>query len=80
MVEFASYLRRVLCSLRSKRFRAVSEQRKTEERDSRFLARKQHGNACYAGHVLCKTRLIFPRMNGPIVSDLYTTNVHKLAS
>ena len=37
-------------SLRSKRFRAVSEQRKIEERDSRFWAReKQHGNACYAG-------------------------------
>ena len=30
-----------LVSLRSKRFRAVSEQRKTEERDSRFWPREK---------------------------------------
>ena len=53
------------CSLRSKRFPLVSEQRKTKERDSwfwtremkqepknesgSFFAPKAHGNACYAG-------------------------------
>ena len=37
--------------------------------------------ASYLRRVLCKTRLIFPRINGPIVSDLNTNvNVHKLAS
>ena len=51
---------RDVSSLRSKRFRAVSEQTKTEEQDSRFWLRenvarsvwlsKQHGNACYAGY------------------------------
>ena len=50
----------VLISLRSKRFRLVSEQRKTEERDFRhfravfdsrssFFGPKSHGIACYAG-------------------------------
>ena len=50
-------------SLRSKRFRLVSEQKKTVERDFRenwnenqkmscssFFAREPHRNACYAGH------------------------------
>ena len=52
------------CSLRRNRLRLVSEERKTEERDSRlwplfclghfdfrspFFAPKPHGNACYAG-------------------------------
>ena len=38
-------------SLRSKRFRLVSEQRKTEELSrSSFYAPKPHGNACYAGY------------------------------
>ena len=26
--------------------------------------------ACYLGRVLCKTRLIFPRINGPILDFL----------
>ena len=52
-----------LHSLRRKRFRLVSEQRKTGERDSRlwpretrspFFAPKPHGNACYAGYRVFK--------------------------
>ena len=44
-------------SLRSKRFRSVSEQRKTEEWDSQFdscssfFVPKPHRNACYVGYV-----------------------------
>ena len=34
------------CSLRSKRFRGVGEQRKTEERDFRCFARMKNGAGC----------------------------------
>ena len=60
------------CNPRSKRFRLVSEQRKTEERDSRFWPRekwnksrssffapKPHGNVCYAGYNTCRVELVF---------------------
>ena len=43
-------------SLGSKRFRLVSEQKKTEERDSRFWPLSFHfsrGNACYADQARC---------------------------
>ena len=39
LLDGCQYMR--LVSLRSKRFRAVSEQRKTEERDSRFWPREK---------------------------------------
>ena len=59
-------------SLRSKRFRLVSKQRKTEERDFRytcaifrtvfdprpsFFAPKLHGNACHAGFHTAESRI-----------------------
>ena len=56
--EISVHWNHISYSLRSKRFRfSVSEQRKIEERDSRFWPREKwnenqkHGNACYAGYI-----------------------------
>ena len=56
--EISVHWNHISHSLRSKRFRfSVSEQRKIEERDSRFWPREKwnesqkHGNACYAGYI-----------------------------
>ena len=55
-LEMGNYIRHQTRSLRSKRFRLVSEQGKTKERDFRNESHfsKPHGNACYAGYDFSK--------------------------